>query len=96
MRHLQHSSGTDKTNRDNRNYKMTRIFGRIFWTDSLDGFLDGFPDGNPNNELGTKFVWMQLFCLQLEAFLLTIGVFLLTVEYFSFFTYNWSVFCLQF
>ena len=46
MRRLQHWSGTDKTNRDNRNYKfdtdyLDGFFGRIL----LDGFLDGFWDG---------------------------------------------------
>ena len=34
---LQHWSGTDKSHRDNHNYKMT--FGRSFWTDVLDGFI---------------------------------------------------------
>ena len=39
MRCLPRWSGTDNTNRDNRNYKMTQIFGRIFWMDFLDGFF---------------------------------------------------------
>ena len=66
---LQHWSGTDRSNRDNCNYKTTD-----FWTEFLDGFfwhgfigrifdgfLDGFCDdeldGFCDDELGAKLLW---------------------------------------